>query len=304
PVWVHDPVMMKQKDTYYLFSTGMGVKIQSSKDKINWKKEKSVFQANQLPGWHRASIPNQDGNLWAPDIHYWDGHYYLYYSVSAWMDFNSSIGLVTNTTLDPNDPDYKWVDQGCVISYRNGGEGVNVIDPNVFIDKDGKVWLLYGSYKAGLRLVELDRTTGKLKDETHPQLTVVTTSLGEGSFLVYSKGYYYIFASRGRCCAGLQSTYNVVVGRSASLKGPYLNKEGKSWVENNCTSFMEGDNEQPGKGHNGFITEDGITDIVYHAYTRAADGASLLVIQPVYEGEDGWPTLSPTHTYFDVTVFH
>ncbi|MDP4277236.1 MAG: family 43 glycosylhydrolase, partial [Bacteroidota bacterium] len=149
PVWVHDPVMMKQKDTYYLFSTGMGITIQSSKDKINWKKEKSVFQANQLPGWHRASIPNQDGNLWAPDIHYWDGHYYLYYSVSAWMNFNSSIGLATNTTLDPNDPDYKWVDQGCVISYRNGGEGVNVIDPNVFIDKDGKVWLLYGSYKAG-----------------------------------------------------------------------------------------------------------------------------------------------------------
>jgi len=303
PVWVHDPVMIKEKDTYYLYTTGMGISFQTSTDMKNWKKGGCIFTTEQLPAWHKTYIPNQNGHLWAPDIHYHDGKYHLYYSVSAWMDFNSSIGYATNSTLDPSDSTYKWVDEGCVISYKNGGEGVNVIDPNLFIDQDGKAWLLYGSYKAGLRLVELDRNTGKLKDEVNPDLTVLTSSLGEGVYLLYSKGYYYIFASRGRCCSGLESTYQVVMGRSKTIKGPYSTKEGKSWVDNNYTLFMEGDYEQPGKGHNGFITENGITSIVYHAYTRAAEGASLLVIRPVYEDEDGWPTLLNTGDYFTVTEF-
>jgi arabinan endo-1,5-alpha-L-arabinosidase len=294
--------MIKEKDTYYLYTTGMGVNILTSNDMKTWKNEGSIFALDQLPTWHKTFIPDQNGHLWAPDIHYRDGKYHLYYSVSAWMNFNSSIGYATNTTLNTSDSAYKWVDHGCVISHKNGGEGVNVIDPNVFIDKDGKVWLLYGSYKAGLRLVELDRATGKLKDEVNPALTVLTTALGEGVFLLHSKGYYYIFASRGRCCSGVESTYQVVVGRAETIQGPYLSKEGESWVDNQYTLFLEGDYEQPGKGHNGFITENGITSMVYHAYTRSADGASLLAIQPMYEGEDGWPTLTPTSRYFEVTV--
>jgi arabinan endo-1,5-alpha-L-arabinosidase len=291
PVRVHDPVMIKQGDTYYLYTTGMGVEFQTSKDKKSWNPAGRVFPDGQLPAWHKDFIPDQNGHLWAPDIHFRDGKYHLYYSVSAWMNFNSSIGYATNTTLDPKDPNYNWVDHGCVISYKNGGDGVNVIDPNVFVDKDGKVWLLYGSYQAGLRLVELNPTTGLLKDETNPQLTVLTTTLGEGVFLLHSKGYYYVFASRGRCCAGLESTYQVVIGRSKDIHGPYLTKDGKSWKDNDYTLFLEGDEAQPGKGHNGFITENDTTFIVYHAYTRAANGTSLLVIRPMYEGVDGWPTL-------------
>jgi len=298
PVRTHDPVMIKQGDTYYLFATGMGVEIQSSKDLKNWTRIGRVFPEGQLPAWHKDFIPDQNGHLWAPDIHYRNGKYHLYYSVSAWMNFNSSIGYATNTTLDPKGPAYKWVDHGCVISYKNGGEGVNVIDPNAFLDTDGKLWLLYGSYQAGLRLVELDPTTGKLKNEEKPEITVLTTTLGEGVFLLRSKGYYYIFASRGRCCAGVNSTYQVVIGRAKDIHGPYLSKDGKSWVDNEYTLFMAGDEAQPGKGHNGFLTENGVTKIVYHAYTRAANGTSLLTIQPVYEDKEGWPTLANTKKYF------
>lgn len=297
PVRTHDPVMIKQGDTYYLFATGMGVEIQSSKDLNNWTRAGRVFPAGQLPAWHRDFIPDQNGHLWAPDIHFRDGKYHLYYSVSAWMNFHSSIGYATNTTLDPADPVYKWVDHGCVISYKNGGDGVNVIDPNAFLDEDGRLWLLYGSYQAGLRLVELDRSTGKLLNE-NPKITVLTTTLGEGVFLLKSKGWYYIFASRGRCCAGVNSTYQVVIGRAKDIHGPYLNKEGKSWVDNEYSLFMAGDDAQPGKGHNGFLTENGVTKIVYHAYTRVADGASLLTIQPVYEDKGGWPTLTKTNRLF------
>jgi arabinan endo-1,5-alpha-L-arabinosidase len=294
---VHDPVMIKQGDTYHIFATGQGISTKTSRDKIHWVKDSSVFPKGALPAWHKSDIPDQNGHLWAPDIHYRDGKYHLYYSVSAWMNFNSSIGYATNKTLDRNSPDYKWIDEGQVISYRNGGEGVNVIDPNIFIDKDGKVWLVYGSYKAGMRMTELDRKTGKLASNP-PRITTLTTSLGEGVFIIKGPEYYYIFASRGKCCAGMESTYQVVTGRSKTVRGPYLNREGKSWVDNNYTVFLAGDSTAPGKGHNGFFTEGDTTFLVYHAYTRAANGQSLLNIKPLYIDKQGWPSLDAKDKLF------
>jgi len=294
---VHDPVMIKAGDTYYVFHTGRGISIKTSKDKVNWKKGGSVFSQRNFPSWHKADIPNQDGNLWAPDIHYSHGKYYLYYSVSAWMNFNSSIGLATNITLDSSNPKYKWVDEGKIISYKNGGEGVNVIDPNFIEEKNGKAWLFYGSYKAGLRAVRLDPSTGKLLKDP-PPITTITTSLGEGVFVIKGPEYYYIFASRGRCCAGLQSNYQIVMGRAKNITGPYLNKEGKSWVDNHYSLFLAGDSTEPGRGHNGFFTEGDTTFIVYHAYTRAANGASLLNIKTLYRDKAGWPTIEHTGKLF------
>jgi arabinan endo-1,5-alpha-L-arabinosidase len=294
---VHDPVMIKQGDTYYVFHTGRGVSIKTSKDRITWKNTGRIFDSTSRPVWHRADIPNQDGSLWAPDIHFRNGKYHLYYSVSAWMNFNSSVGYASNTTLDPSDPKYKWIDEGLVISYKNGGEKVNVIDPNVFVDTDGKVYLFYGSYQAGLRMVELDANTGKLKTDP-PALTTITTSLGEGVFVLKGPDYYYIFASRGKCCAGMNSTYQVVMGRSKNVAGPYLTKEGKSWVDNNYSLLLAGDSTEPGRGHNGFFTEHDTTFIVYHAYTRAAKGQSLLNIKPLFVDKDGWPAMENTGKLF------
>lgn len=294
---VHDPVMIKQGKTYYVFHTGPGIRIKTSTDRITWRNAGSVFKKNQLPAWFKTDIPNQDGSLWAPDIHYYKGTYYLYYSVSAWMNFNSSIGLATNTTLDSTDVNYKWVDQGLVIDFKNGGEGVNVIDPAAFREKDGRLWLFYGSYKAGLRAVELDPKTGKLPNAS-PKLTLITPSLGEGVFVIKDPQYYYIVASRGRCCSGMNSTYNVVMGRAKTIEGPYLNKEGKSWTDDQSSQLLKGNESEPGRGHNGFFTEKDTTYIVYHAYTRSANGVSLLNIKPLYMDADGWPTVTPTATLF------
>ncbi|MFD1255789.1 arabinan endo-1,5-alpha-L-arabinosidase [Mucilaginibacter terrae] len=292
---VHDPVMIKQKGTYYIFSTGKGVPIKTSKDKITWQNSGNVF-ASPLT-WFKQDIPNQDGALWAPDIHYRNGQFHLYYSVSGWMNFNSSIGYATNATLDQSSPLYKWIDHGQIISYKNGGEKVNVIDPNIVVEKNGTVWMLYGSYQGGLRLVELDAKTGKLKSDK-PELTTITTSLGEGSYIIRGAGYYYIFASRGICCKGIQSNYQVVMGRSKNIRGPYLTKKGESWVNNKYTLFLEGNYAEPGRGHNGFFTEKDTTFIVYHAYTRSAGGTSMLNIKPVYVDADGWPTINVTKKLF------
>jgi arabinan endo-1,5-alpha-L-arabinosidase len=296
-IQVHDPVMIKQDTVYYIFHTGKGIPVKISADRIHWKDAGSVFDSLSLPQWHKTEIPNQDGHLWAPDIHFSNGKYHLYYSVSAWMNFNSSIGYATNTTLDPKDAAYKWVDEGMIINFKNGGEGVNVIDPNIFIDKDGKEYLVYGSYKSGLRLVELDAGTGKLKKDP-PELTTITPALGEGSFIIKGSDYYYLFASRGRCCAGMRSTYQIIMGRATNVKGPYVNKEGESWLDNKYSLFLAGDSTEPGRGHNGFFTEHDTTFIVYHAYTGSANGAPLLNIRPMYMDEEDWPTLDPTKKLF------
>lgn len=299
---VHDPVMIKQDDTYYIFSTGKGISIKTSKDMVHWERAGRVFDSIALPKWHKKDIPEQDGHLWAPDIHYRNGKFHLYYSVSAWMNFDSSIGYATNTTLDPDDPNYDWVDEGQVISFKNGGEGVNVIDPNIFVEENGKPWLLYGSYQTGLRMVELNRETGQLKNDP-PKITKLTTALGEGVFVIKGPEFYYIFASRGKCCAGSESTYQIVMGRSKELKGPYLNKEGESWLKNNYSVFLAGDEEEPGRGHNGFFSEGDTTYIVYHAYTIAADGNSLLNIQKLYMDDEGWPSFEPTGKLFQMADF-
>jgi arabinan endo-1,5-alpha-L-arabinosidase len=219
------------------------------------------------------------------------------------MNFNSSIGYATNTTLNPDDPDYRWVDQGKVISYKNGGKGVNVIDPMVFVDDDGRVWLFYGSYQAGLRMTELNPETGQLLTDP-PELTLITPALGEGVFIIKDSEYYYIFASRGKCCSGLESNYQIVMGRSKDLHGPYMTKNGESWLDNRYTVFLAGDNEEPGRGHNGFFHENDTTFIVYHAYTRSANGTPLLNIKPLYMGEDGWPGIEPSENIFRMKTVH
>lgn len=297
---VHDPVMIKEGDTYYVYGTGISVK--TSKDKINWENAPGVFSRDSALVWWKKDIPEHRAHIWAPDIHYRDGKYHLYYSVSAWMNFNSSIGYASNVTLDKNNPKYKWVDHGQVISFRNGGDGVNVIDPNVFVDKNGKVWLLYGSYQQGLRMVELNPKTGKLFAET-PKLITITSHLGEGAFIIKGPKYYYIFASRGRCCAGVESTYQIVMGRAKNIKGPYTNKEGARWVDDKYSIFLAGDEQEPGRGHNGFFAEGDTTYVVFHAYTRSQNGQAILNIKPLYLTTDHWPTVENTGKLFKMDAF-
>ena len=296
----HDPVMIKAGDTYYVFTTGMQSK--TSKDMVNWVGGPKLFGRDTKFAWWGNDIPADSVALWAPDIHYANGKFHLYYSVSAWMNFKSSVGYATNVTLDPTDPKYKWIDEGQVVNYRNGGQNVNVIDPNFFADSDGKQYLVYGSYKGGLRLVELNPKTGKPFSDK-PELTTITTNLGEGSYIIRGPEYYYIFASRGKCCAGIESTYQIVIGRSKTITGPYLTKDGRKWTDNAYSVFLAGNYDEPGRGHNGFFAQGDTTYIVYHAYTRAFGGNSLLNIKPLYMDKDGWPSLDPKDKLFAMPTF-
>jgi arabinan endo-1,5-alpha-L-arabinosidase len=285
--WTHDPSLIRENDVYYLYFTGRLVPFKSSNDGITWRDRGTIFPAPL--SWWAADIPIPDN--WAPDIHKINGGYYAYYSVSAWNNFNSSIGLVTNTTLDPSASTYQWVDRGKVIDFRNGGSGVNVIDPDLFVDDDGTFWLVYGSYRTGIRLAQLNPATGKLLTDP-PALTILTNSLGEGADIIKHNGFYYLLVSRGTCCAALASNYQVVLGRSSTLRGPYLAKDNRRLLDGFYTLLLAGDTNHPGQGGQSFYEENGQLYMVYHAYT-APSGDPLINVRPIFFDQAGWPTLDP-----------
>jgi arabinan endo-1,5-alpha-L-arabinosidase len=144
---VHDPCIIKCKDTYYVFSTGGRpgegiIPIHTSKDLTHWTKAGVVLTA--LPDWANSEIPGARG-AWAPDISFYNGSYHLYYAVSTFGSRNSAIGLATNRTLDPSDPEYNWKDEGMVVRSHQTDDW-NAIDPNLVIENAQNVWLAWGSF--------------------------------------------------------------------------------------------------------------------------------------------------------------
>ncbi|MDR0574964.1 MAG: family 43 glycosylhydrolase, partial [Tannerella sp.] len=160
---MHDPVMIKHKDKVYIFATGRGVTVWSSTDMKSWTREKSVFETT--PQWAvdaMAQYAAKDtsmrpfrGDFWAPDISFHNGLYHLYYSASAFGKNTSCIGYATNKTLDPNDPDFKWVDHGPAVCSTPIKDNWNAIDPNLQYGEDGFPYLIWGSFWDGLQIVRL-----------------------------------------------------------------------------------------------------------------------------------------------------
>jgi arabinan endo-1,5-alpha-L-arabinosidase len=299
---VHDPVMIRQGNTYYLFCTGMGISVFSSADMKNWKKEKSVFDAP--PAWAVEKIPGFKGHIWAPDISLHNGQYYLYYSVSAFGKNTSCIGLATNKTLDPTSPDFKWVDHGKIIQSIPGRDLWNAIDPNLAFDDEQKPWLVFGSFWSGMKLVKLSEN---LKELAEPQEWFTVSkrprdfktddddpgeAAVEAPFIFKKNGLYYLFVSFDHCCRGDKSTYKVVVGRSDKIHGPYLDKEGKRMDQGGGTLVVEGNSSWAGVGHNSTYTFDGKDYLVFHAYDIADEGKPKLKIELIQWDEKGWPVVS------------
>lgn len=299
---VHDPVMTKQGDTYYLFCTGPGIAVWSSKDMKNWNREQAVF--DEPPAWAVEAVPGFRGHIWAPDISYRDGVYYLYYSVSAFGKNTSCIGLATNTTLDSDDPDYKWTDHGKVIQSVPGRDLWNAIDPNLAYDDDGQPWMTFGSFWSGMKLVKMDED---LKKPAEPQewytLSKRARSFktqdpdpGEGAveapFIFKKNGYYYLFVSFDFCCRGPESTYKMVVGRSENITGPYVDKEGVRMDEGGGSLVLEGNEDWHGVGHNSAYTFDGKDYLIFHGYDASDEGKPKLVIKEMQWNKEKWPLVS------------
>lgn len=292
---IHDPVIIKQDDTYYLYCTGPRIPTRSSKDLHDWKGVRPG-PLPEIPEWAQEYVPKAD-SIWAPDISFHNGKYYLYYSVSTFGSNHSCIGLETNVTLNPEDPDYKWEDQGMVIASDNP-DNYNCIDPNLVIDTDGNAWLAFGSFWSGIKMRRLNNETGLLSDEDTKLYSLATRFENSGSieapFIIHKDDYYYLFASFDFCCRGADSTYNVRVGRSETVTGPYVDKEGVEMLKGGGTQITFPTSRYRGPGHNSILQEDGQYWIVYHAYDAVNTGTPTLRIVPLQWDEDGWPFTTDT----------
>jgi len=298
----HDPVMIKEGDTFYVYATGRDkasgrhIIARTSKDLIHWTAQGGLFP--DIPEWAKKAIPGTDG-MWAPDVHFLNGQYYLYYAVSTFGSNRSAIGLFTSPTLDPASPYYQWTDRGLVVM-STPEDDFNAIDANHFIDRDGKHWLALGSFWSGIKLFALNPATGKLRAPDEKPFSIARRLAPAGAaapieapFLFSHGGYYYLLASYDYCCKGVNSTYYTVVGRSKDIRGPYLGEDGSRMMDGQGTVILKADLRETqrfrGPGHPAFLSDRGTDYIIYHAYDKEHGGAPTLRISPIHWTANGWP---------------
>jgi arabinan endo-1,5-alpha-L-arabinosidase len=290
---VTDPRIIQEGQTFYLFSTGPGIPIHTSTNLTDWSDAGQVFPT--IPAWALAEVPGAT-SIWAPAIAYYGGQYHLYYAVSTFGSKRSVIGLATGATLDPLAPGYGWVDQGEVIGSRPRRTDFNAIDPDLAIDERARVWLAFGSQWSGIKLVRIDPATGKPQGR-HPLLYALASRPRgrpiEAPFLFERDGFYYLFASFDVCCRGAASTYKIMVGRSRSITGPYVDRQGRPMTAGGGTLVLGSDNRYHGPGHNSVLVAGDREELVYHTYDALNDGTATVQIRPLSWTPDGWPVSGP-----------
>lgn len=300
----HDPVIIREGDTYHVFSTGLGegpagiLAHRTSRDLVHWERAEPPLA--KLPDWAVRLIPGAR-NAWAPDISYVNGRYRLYYAVSTFGSNRSAIGLLTNATLDPAKAGYGWRDEGLVVA-STPSDDFNAIDANFIAARDGRHWLALGSFWGGLKLFALDPATGKPRPGAKPPVTIARRLVPVGApdpieapFVIDHGSWYWLVASYDYCCKGNASTYYTVVGRARSVNGPYLGKDGSSMLQGGGTILIRADLPEKerfrGPGHAGHLRDrDGTDYLVYHAYDRQNKGTPTLRISRIVWDADGWPT--------------
>ncbi|HZC25553.1 MAG TPA: arabinan endo-1,5-alpha-L-arabinosidase [Actinopolymorphaceae bacterium] len=290
----HDPALVREpgQGNWYVFSTGDPavshgtVQIRRSSDLSRWTYAGTVF--DDIPAWVREAVPGVS-NIWAPDVFRHDGTYYLYYAASTFGSNRSVIGLATNTTLDPGDPDYHWVDKGLVTGSVPDND-YNAIDPGIVEDADGTPWLAFGSFWSGIRMLKLAWPDGKpVAGQGEPLRLAdrhVPPNAIEAPYIVAHDGWFYLFVSIDFCCRGTDSTYKIAVGRSRAVTGPYLDKLCTPLLHGGGTVLLSerGTMFEPGSES----VFDGI--LAHHWYDGTAGGAFKLGLRRiVWEG--GWPRI-------------
>jgi arabinan endo-1,5-alpha-L-arabinosidase len=290
PPRIHDPSpMVKCGDAYWLFSTGPGVLSWHSRDRTNWNRGPRVFA--EPPAWADKMVPGNRGYFWAPDVIQESGRYFLYYSVSTFGKNTSVIALATNATLDPNDPRFRWVDQGPVVA-SSTNNNFNAIDPSVMCDQDGTLWMAFGSFWSGIQLVQLDPGSGKRLKPEVPMISLAYNASIEAPCLYRHGDFYYLWVNWGECCKGTNSTYDLRIGRSKTVTGPYLDQTGRSLADGGGTPFLKTQGSVIGPGHAGVVTVQGADWLSFHYYDGTRRGMPTLGLRRLEWGTNGWPAVN------------
>ena len=276
---VHDPAtIIKDGTKYYEFCTGTGIRSLYSYDLITWY-DNAYMVFNTEPSWC-VKYRDNENDFWAPDIIYMNNAYYLFYSCSSWGSSYSAIGVAKTKSL--NTP--SWTDLGEVVSSDGTDTAINAIDPGIFRDDDGKVYMSYGSWFGGIGIIEIDTVNCKSIGSTTHLYGGSHQSI-EASYIFKDGDYYYLVVNRGNCCFGVYSTYYITVGRGTNVKGPY----------ENFRTLLSTDGKYIGPGHFGLLRECGNNYVSIHYYDGNNGGLPILDILKMTM-VDGWPVLTRDYT--------
>lgn len=336
-VSVHDPSIVEDNGTYYIFGSHLAAA--KSKDLMNWELIGSGVNAsnpiipNALEEMREAFEWSKTNTFWAPDvIRLKNGKYYMYYCTCEGSSPLSALGIAVSDNIEG-----PYRDLGIILksgmgydmpsedgNMYNANVHPNVVDPCLFYDTEGRLWMVYGSYSGGIYILEMDPETGfplnkgygkKILGGNHARI--------EGPFVLYSPetGYYYLFLSFG----GLDSKggYNIRVARSKNPDGPYYDASGNDMI--NCKgapgtffhdpsiegygvklmgghrfAWIEGEQSKirfgylsPGHNSAYYDEKTGKYFLIFHTRFEGRGEVHEVRVHQFFINEDGWPVVAP-----------
>ena len=272
-----DPTIIKCEEDgfYYLYGTEdtRNMPIYRSKNLVDWIFVGTAFNEASRPA---CAGPNSGAGLWAPDINYINGQYVLYFSIGVWGQ-TEKCGVGVATSDRPEGP---FVDRG--VLFRSQDIGVTFSIDQFYIEEDGHKYMFWGSFR-GIWAIELADDGLSLKPGAGKRK--IAGDQYEGTYIHKRDGYYYLIVSTG----DFMKDYHVVVGRSRSLMGPYVDRAGRDMLGVHHELVVGNGNGFVAPGHNAeFVTDDKGQDwMLYH--TRLEVGGPRYLILDRIEWNDGWP---------------
>ena len=270
--YIHDPSTIAECDgKYYTFGTGSGGLISAD-------------------GWTWKGGAVRPGGGAAPDVMKIGNRYLVVYGATGGGlggGHNGRILTMWNKTLDPQSPDFKYSDP-IEVAASDGLEDNDAIDPGLLLDPTtGRLWVSYGTYFGNIRLIELDPKTGERVKGNEPLDIAIDC---EATDLLYRNGWYYLLGTHGTCCDGVNSTYNIVVGRSRSVTGPYIDNVGRDMFHGGGKMVIAAGDRVVGPGHFGRTVIDEGVEVMSCHYEADFDqsGRSVLGLRPLL-WKNNWP---------------
>ena len=251
-----------------------------------------------------SGLVSEDGWVWtngerianvgaAPDMLKIGDRYLLAYSTTGGGLGGGHAGTIVTCwakTLDPSSPDYGFpaAAERKTVAYSLSDEDCDAIDAGLILTPEGRLFVTFGTYFGFIRVCELNPETGERLDTLAADINVAVDC--EASDMIYHDGYYYLLGTHGTCCDGVNSTYNIVCGRSKSPTGPFIDNVGRDMVEGGGKMVLGCRDGYAGAGHFGrTIIEEGVEKMSFHwEADYSMSGRSTLAILPIV-WRNGWP---------------
>lgn len=344
-VSVHDPSVVKAGSEYYIF--GSHLASAKTEDFMNWTRiSNGVNSSNPLFDNVKKELSQtlewaRTNTLWAPDvIQLEDGRFYMYYCACEGSSPLSAMGIAVSDTIEG-----PYVDLGIILKSGMGSDEPsedgdiynaayqpNAVDPCVFYDEDGRLWMIYGSYSGGIFALELNKNTGFPLDSGYGTKLLGANHLRiEGAYVIYSKEteYYYMFLSFGGLAA--DGGYHIRVVRSKTPDGPYFDAKDNNMIDckgedgsffddmaameygtkimgNYKFSWIEGENNKERKGYISpghcsaiYDEEQGKYLLIFHTRFETLGETHKVRVHQMFLNENGWFVTAP-YRYTQETI--